>query len=795
MEIGRREFLKLLGISGTAAVTGAWSAHMLLDIPEKVFTRIHSGSLVESRENSLCSLCPGGCGLRVRLIDGIPVRIMGNPYYPINRGSVCPLAESGIEYMFHPDRIRQPLKRTGPRGSDNWTPITWDEALNMVGHRLQNLLSRNEPEKLALITSRDNTLTTDLYRRFMDAFGSSGFFKTGYPNNFNLPVRIAQGTDLMPAFDFEHTGLVLNFDLDVLDAPLTPVYFNRVYGSTEARIIHFSSYRSRTAVRSTEWYPIKVGTGAALALGMANVIIRDSTYDHAFIRNHTFGFEDWVDSDGQNRTGFRQFVLTDYSPEKVAGLTGLAPGQIIDIARKFAETDRAFAIGGGQTTEYTNGVYTQYAIHALNALKGNLNREGGLLFPDRDYMVDTVADDDQQKESFFQRTGSFEHLLMKTEQEKSTIDTLLIHQSDPVSMGKRVFNAKKFLENIPFIVSIGSFMNESARLADLILPEPSILESWDASMHSPTVPYSHFAVQKPVIEKIDDTMQFGDFLLRLSKELGGNPAEKLAWKDLREYIRTVARSIYDTGYGTIVSESFDYSWVEFLKERGWQPMKYSSFREFWNLLLEHGGWWDPDYALKNTDDLFQNRTGKFEFYSSFLEKNLGLESTDFRDRSHGTGILNTLGIEARGDYVFLPHYEKGRPGIGNYPVRLLPFWIFGNWDQSGARLGMIQEMSGLHSREYWNPWAEINPDTAEEFGIHEDDYIDVITHNRSMTLKARVRPTVMPGSIVVPLGRFFGDTKSTIYDLLAPDLDRMSGIASMYSTTVRIRRSKHRDHA
>ncbi len=793
MEIGRREFLKLLGITGTAAVTGSWAAHMLLDIPEKVFTRLNTGSLTESWKNSLCTKCSGGCALRVRLIDNIPVNITGNPDYPINRGAICPLAVSGIETLFHPDRIKQPLKRTGPRGSDNWEPISWQEATDIVSGRLRKLLSKGTPEKLALITDDYHSLASVLVQRIFNRFGSPNILFSGYQPTFDLAANLAHGAGVTPTFDFAHADLIMNFDLDVLDEPLSPIYFNQIYGNSNAHIIHLSSYQSRTAVKSSEWHPIKVGTSGALALGMANVIVRDKTYDSTFINKHTFGFEDWTDNEGKSHLGFKQFVLSEYSPEKVADITGLSGETIIDLARQFALSNRAFAIGGGQSSENTNGSYNQYAIYCLNALKGNINQEGGVLFPRQDYFpVSDKSKSSSGHSNMVNAFSTFEHFLAKMEGEEAPIDTLFIQQADPALLGKRLHQTKRFMNNVPYIVYVGSFKNDSALQADLILPEPGELESWNASYAVPTIDFPHFVVQRPTMDRVDDTQQFCEFLLKIGQSIDSNSSENLPWKDFPAFIKSYAKSLYEGGKGVIVSEKVDYSWIEFLKERGWQPMKHSSFFEFWKLLLKNGGWWDPGYELIDIKNLFKNESGKFEFYSSYLNTSFqNVQSNNGSTDQSYSDLLNELHIEARGDYAFLPHYEKAISDNTNYPVQLLPFWLIGNWDQSGAQLGLVQEMSGLYSREYWNLWAELNPQTANIYGIEDGDMIDVITENRALTVKAKLRPTVMPDSVVLPMGRFFATGAENITQLFSEDMDRMSGISSLYSTRVRIRKSSH----
>src|SRR6516165_5799401 len=81
---------------------------------------------------TLCRLCPAGCGIRVRLVDGLPVGLQGNRNNPVSAGGLCPARLAGLQGLVHPDRLRSPMRREGPRGSGRWTAITWDEALEQI---------------------------------------------------------------------------------------------------------------------------------------------------------------------------------------------------------------------------------------------------------------------------------------------------------------------------------------------------------------------------------------------------------------------------------------------------------------------------------------------------------------------------------------------------------------------------------------------------------------------------------------------------------------------------------------
>jgi thiosulfate reductase/polysulfide reductase chain A len=82
--------------------------------------------------STICQQCQAGCGLLVRVVDGRAVKIEGNPLHPSNKGKICPKAQAGLQVLYDPDRIKGPMRRIGERGSGQWEPISWDEAIGQV---------------------------------------------------------------------------------------------------------------------------------------------------------------------------------------------------------------------------------------------------------------------------------------------------------------------------------------------------------------------------------------------------------------------------------------------------------------------------------------------------------------------------------------------------------------------------------------------------------------------------------------------------------------------------------------
>ena len=150
-------------------------------------------------------------------------------------------------------------------------------------------------------------------------------------------------------------------------------------------------------------------------------------------------------------------------------------------------------------------------------------------------------------------------------------------------------------------------------------------------------------------------------------------------------------------------------------------------------------------------------------------------------------------IDARGDLIYLPHFEKPRfiKEDPNYPYHLLTYQILSNYGSS-APAGLLSELSGLYSREYWNSWVEINPNTAASLNIYEGEKVRVISLDGEISLKVKIVPTVMPEIIMLPLCRSDYTPGMNPYSLFCPDADLMSNVPSMNSTKVRIEKMDRR---
>ena len=746
----------------------------------------------------VCLQCPSGCGIRIRSVMKWPVKLEGIKDYPINQGRLCPKGQAGLQVLYDPDRIRSPLKRKGERGEGNWENISWKEGLDLVIKRLKTLRQGEKPQNLMVLGGRYRGHMAALMARFMEAYGS--------PNHLGNPARDSEGIRKghfftmgikeFLAIHWEEVNYVLSFEESLLEAsrPLLRNlwgygFLRRGRPGVRGKLVQIEPRFSVTASKADQWVPIHPGTHGALALGIAHWIIRENKYDHDFIHHHTFGFDDWRDAEGKTRMGFKTLVLSEYSPKQVSLLTGVPAETIVQIAQEFSSHRPSIAISGRGVGMQTNGIYSQMTIDALNALVGSIDAPGGLLLQrkppfgrwppvQRDAMVEKGLSQPRADGAGSMPFPFAEELPWTLPEriqkgEPYSIDTLFVYYTNPLFNLPESEKLRTALEKVPFIVSFSPFMDETTLFSDLVLPDATYLERWQDDYAEPGLGFPMFGLRSPVIQPpLYDVRNTGDVLIEIAKGLGGSVAKSFPWKDFQEAMKDAIRGVFVSKRGSIQARDFD---------------------EFWKALIERGGWWDPPYPFGEWKKMFNTLSGKFEFFSIAMEQ--GLREVSKRSSKGMDQILKELKIEARGDRVFLPHFEKPRMtgDEKEYPFHLIPYVPMTAAEGRGANQPFLQEIYGPALKEKWDSWIEINPETGREMGIKDGDLIWVESPVRKLKGKARLFPGTDPKCIHIPYGqghkaygRWAKGRGITPNELLVREYDYLGGFASYYSTRVKI---------
>lgn len=794
--LSRREFLVMAAsAAGSASILATLQDLLQSQEPVPAGLVLRTGS-DEEIVPGVCLLCPSGCGVLARVADGRLVKLEGSPMHPINLGTLCPKGQAAPELVYNPDRLRQPMRRVGERGSGQWQPLTWDEAVGIVAQKLNEVRAAGHPERAALMYGEARGQLHSFLHRFMRVVGSPNAVSRESVNvaAAKLAMYLTQGIYDMPAYDLENSNYVLAFGASLLEAGPVPqrmvsgYSFMRRGRSTRGKVVVVDPRQGVSGAKADEWIPIVPGTDAALALGLAHVIIRSGLVDASFVNKYTFGYDDFPD---ESRTrlvqGFKSLVLEHYEPQRVEEITGVPAATISRLAGEFAAAQPAVAVlpgKGGLLNGTIGGVYAAMAVHCLNALVGSIEQPGGVLrqrYPAvRDWPrlpEDPIAARGCQAErvdgagSLFPVGRHAYQAVAERVLDGYPLELLLLYDANPVFEVPGGARFAAAFRQIPLVVSFSSFLDESAEHADLVLPEPTFLERYEDHFIE-GLGYPGVGLRQPVISPRHDTMSVGDFLLRVVREMGGPVAEAFPWQTYQGVLRY-----------RLLLEGAD-----------------------WETLQELGVWMTPGYRYarrgspKWVDEVVGSdrrnapRDGYFDFYSRELSCILADLSAEASD-----AVRETLAIEADEGSVNLPHYVPTSfiGDVEEYPFMLnvVTLMSLGPFS-AAANMPTLQEITGMTVHETWNSWLEMNPEVAGRRRLHDGDEVWVESAFGKVKTRLRFVSALRPDVVNLPynqghtaVGRWARNRGVNGLALLNPESEPFTGLAAFTNTRVKVYRA------
>jgi anaerobic selenocysteine-containing dehydrogenase len=770
-----------------------------------------------SLEGTVCQLCPGGCGIEVRKVDERAVKIEGRTDYPVNPGGICPLGAGGLQLLYNEDiRFTGPMKRVGPRGAGKFTNISWDEAMRELALRLSGLRRQGKPETLAAVDGNPGRSSiSQLIQRLLQAVGSPNYTRIPHVEDTHSMVnRLMQGNEGPVAYDLENADFLLSFGCGLIEGWGAPGRVINAWGlwhggdtkKRRARIVQIDTRASNTASKSDQWLAVLPGTEAALALGLAHVIIKERLYDRTFVEGYTFGFDDWTSADGTKHKGFKTVVLEKYSPHVVAQITGLTPEVIVSLANVFARAKAPLALCGKGKGDLTGSLYEFMAVRSLNALVGNINKPGGVLVQDPIPLSpwprvepDAVAGAGLEKPRLdlagserFPFTESLINNLAAAvlEGKETLVDTLLVFSANPAYTLPDAGAFRAALKRIPYIVSFSPYKDETAFMADLILPDHTYLEKTEDIVWPTGLQYPLYGLSRPVVAPLYDTRRSGDVIIKLAGMIGEVVGEAFPWKDFDAAMKARAEGLFESGGGLTRFDGSSPVWEDLLKGA---PVKadYGSFDEMWKKIAAGGFWYRPAHSFENRDSVFRTPTGRFEFCSSTIELAL-------KEAARGSSMksaLQNMGITAREGEAVMPHYEAAPSSVlkQKYPLLMMPYSLINlssGWAPNPHFLNKTLFDTQLRKDE---SFADINPRTASKYHLKQGDRVVIESPAGRVKVRMNIFEGAMPGVVYLPMG--LGHTAYDEYqrgkgvnpnDIISDGRDPLSGQMVWWDTRVRI---------
>jgi len=763
----RRNFLKLVigGAVGIHATPLPWK--LMDDVaiwtqnwpwlpipPEGAFSHV----------NTICTLCPGGCGISVRKADDRPVKIEGRTDYPVNPGGICPLGAGGLQLLYTESlRFPGPMKRVGPRGAGDYLEISWDEAMKILTDRLASLKMQGKAEALAAVDgNRMGSSISLLIRRFLDAWGSPNYARvSSLEDTYAAANQHMFGAKTPMAYDLENADFILSFGCGLIEgwgAPGRMLNAWSVWRSEplkgKVKIVQIESRASNTASKSDQWIAAKPGTEAALALGIAHVMIKDGLYDSSFVSDHTNGFADWTSADGKTHSGFKTLVLQKYSPEAVSKATGVDAGQIVSLARAFAKAKAPLALSGQGKGDMNGSLFECIAVQALNALTGNINRPGGVLVHDPLPLKDWDGLSTEDRLTAYEVGEAIAG-------GKSSVELLLLFAANPAHTLPDGGTFKAALERVPFIVSFSPFRDESSLMADLVLPDHVYLEKTDDVVWPVGLQYPFYGLTQPVLKPLYQTRATGDVLIQTAKMTGGAVAGSFPWKSYEEVLKERAVGLFEAGGGLTRHDPSKPAWK--MLARGSVPRSdFSSAEDLWKKLKGGGYWYRPSHRFGVHEGLFTTPSGKLEFCSDKIE--MGSKEKAEPSEKHGTSSL-----------VMVPY------GLIN---------LASGWAPSPPYLYKTLFDTQVRKKD---SFADINPQTAAEHKLSQGDLVTIESSAGRVEARVNLFEGAMPGVVYLPLGLghtgfsdFHRNKGANPNAIVAGSKDPLTGMPAWWRTPVKI---------
>ncbi len=457
--------------------------------------------------------CPDTCGLLVEVEQGRAVAVSGDPEHPYTRGTLCPKMNRYQDTVHSPRRLTSPLRRTGPKGSGEFAPISWDDAIGYTAFRWQQIIDEYGGEAILPYSYAG---TMGLVQRnaghpFFHRLGASRLLRS-----ICSPAKEAGWKAVMGETPGPHPDAVMESDLVILwgiNAAATNIHF--LHGVQQARqkgarVWLIDTYRTPTAAAADRTFLVRPGSDGALALGLMHLLARENLIDRAFLDAQVQGFAELEKS-----------VLPDYDPQTVSRLTGLPAEDLAEMARTYGQAQAPFIRLGSGLSRYGNGAMTIRTIVALPALVGAYGRPGGGCLCGTS-TGGAFAMQEVLREDFLaaptrivnmNRLGS-----ALNELDDPPVMGLYVYHSNPAAVAPDQNSVLRGLaRNDLFTVVHERFLTDTARYADIVLPATSSLEHSDLYRA-----YGTYCIQqaRPVILPVGESKSNWEVFSLLAEAMG-----------------------------------------------------------------------------------------------------------------------------------------------------------------------------------------------------------------------------------------------------------------------------------
>lgn len=763
IELKRRSFIKASAIAGASV--------SMMGLPFKVQAKDSDAapSPVKPDTKIVSGTCTSDCGSRCLLRHHVENNVLvrtetddlapDTDEYPQARG--CLKGRATRHRLYTPNRLKYPMKRVGKRGEGRFERITWDEALDTIADSIKHVRTKYGNEAIyahhgmALIDSAVNNSWCSMspFGRMMNLYGGYLEYHDSYSSSqihaaFNTMYGTYEGntTD-----DLLNTDLLVSFGQNYGEMSLGGnVQFYGIQRDKKKRnfkLIYIDPRYSDTCLgREDQWVPIRPATDAALAAGLAWVMITENIVDQAFLDKYCLGYDEKTLPKGvPENSHYKAYILGDgvdktaKTPQWAERITGVPADSIIKLAREIASAKRCCIVASRGINRHVNGENAVRAVCALASLTGNVGVEGG----------NTGLASAAWQMPYPSTLPTSPNPIKKSIPCTKWVDGIqrpLTRQKDGLKGGESTTTPIKFFWGygtngianmqsdinhvttivtdeslLEMIVIIDNHMTPTAKFADILLPDLSSIEREEIVATSVNSGTDLRIYIKPAVTPMFDNRDCYTICTGIAERLG-----------IKEAF-TEGRNVQD--------------WLRWMHQKAEEnmPGKIPSFDEFRETgIFKMKG--EPIIALKSfRDDPVANPlktpSGKIELYS----KTLLQESEEMELEAHET-------------ITALPEYLKSYRGYDDELAKQFPLQLVG-WHSKKRANSVYDNVSLL--REFPNQlW--VHPIDADARNIKHGDRIEVFNDKGRLTIEAKVTNRIMPGVTAMPIGAWYSPDKNGV---------------------------------
>src|SRR6266404_3552058 len=672
--------------------------------------------------------CPDTCAMLVEVEGGRATKVSGDPDHPPTQGFLCTKVARYLERVYNPDRLLYPMRRIGAKGEGRFERISWDEALETIVKRFQQISESSDGPESILPYSYGGTMgivnNGSMDRRFFHRLGASKLARTICSAAGGEALRLTVGAKIGTDMENSHRArLIVLWGTNTLSSNIHLWPQIKEALANGARLIGVDPYRNHTHDHCHQFIQVRPGTDAALALAMMNVIISEGLEDRDYIDRYTLGFDKLRER------------AAEFPPARAAQICGVSEKEIESFAREYATTRPAVIRVNYGLQRHAGGGMAVRAVASLPAVTGSWRDAGGgvLLSTSGMFAFDDKKLQRPDLASGNPRTINMSRLGEALTEARPAVRAIYVYNSNPAAVAPDQSKVLAgFRREDLFTVVHDQFQTDTADYADILLPATTQLEHRDM-----VKPYGHYYLvyNEPAIPPLGEAKPNWEVFHLLARRMGFDDA---CFGDTDE---DIIRQAIATDYAPLRGITFDQ-----LKQQGWARL---------NL---------PETFAPFADGRFLTPSGKCEFFSETLEQ-AGLDPLP----------------------AFIPPRES--PDSAPELAARFPLQLISPPANSFLNTTFSHLSSFLKSER--EPFIQLSAKDAGHRGIDDGDTVRVWNDRGECRLVARITDRVKPG-VAVALSIWWNKLSpghANVNQLVSQELTDIGAGASFFDNLVEVQKS------